>query len=408
MKKQSFSNKINVLVFTTWSFYDALIQTYTLPYLKLIKKQLPEGSSIHFITLEQSGQRKSAAPTEDYTWFTLPYHRFGAKAFIHWIYSLYQIKKYIQKNKINVFHSWCTPAGMIAWFFHRKNRTFFIADSFEPHAHSMVENGTWKSNSIAFKLLKHFEKKIIQNADEIITIAPGMEHFMKQNYGLNRKIIYVKPAAVNLGTFSILNRKNDSLIQKYQLEDKTVMVYAGKFGGIYLNDEIFDFCNVCFQHWNDKIRFLFLTSEQKELLLHKAKERNIPEKNFIIEFVPHDQIANMMGLADFALCPVKPVPSKKYCSPIKTGEYWALGLPVIIPSNISNDSEIIAQNNAGYVWKEISEKEFLNSIHFIEELISKNSIQNLYAQIRPLAEKYRNFSNAENIYQSIYSKLTSN
>ena len=65
MKKQSFSNKINVLVFTTWSFYDALIQTYTLPYLKLIKKQLPEGSSIHFITLEQSGQRKSAAPTEE-------------------------------------------------------------------------------------------------------------------------------------------------------------------------------------------------------------------------------------------------------------------------------------------------------------------------------------------------------
>ena len=42
--------------------------------------------------------------------------------------------------------------------------------------------------------------------------------------------------------------------------------------------------------------------------------------------------------------PVKPVPTKRYCTPVKDGEYWALGLPVIITEGISDDSGIIREN----------------------------------------------------------------
>jgi glycosyltransferase involved in cell wall biosynthesis len=395
----------NILVLTSWSINDALIQTYTLPYLKLIKKQLSPESSIHLVTMESAGLKvdTSSNITEDFIWLPLPYYTFGLRSAFQTVFNFFRLKKYISKHRINVLHSWCTPAGMMAYLLHKKGKTKFVADSFEPHAHSMVENGTWKESSIAFKILFYFEKKIITSADEIISIAPGMEDFIQKYYQLKRKINFIKPAAVNLDNFSFASKKNQALLKKYDLENKIVMVYAGKFGGIYFNDEIMDFCKACYQFWNDKIRFLFLTGMEKDSLFQMARSRNVPKKNFVIEFVKHSEIPVMMGLADFALCPVKPVPSKKYCSPIKTGEYWALGLPVVIPQNISNDSEIIQQNEAGYVWKAINNEEFEKSVLYMDDLLSSQPPATIYSRIRPLAEKFRNFSIAEKIYQSIYS-----
>jgi uncharacterized pyridoxamine 5'-phosphate oxidase family protein len=43
----------NILVVTGWSFNDALVQTYTLPYVKIIKKNLPEDSIIYLFTQRQ-------------------------------------------------------------------------------------------------------------------------------------------------------------------------------------------------------------------------------------------------------------------------------------------------------------------------------------------------------------------
>src|SRR5690606_12754608 len=48
--------------------------------------------------------------------------------------------------------------------------------------------------------------------------------------------------------------------------------------------------------------------------------------------------------ADIAFCGVRPIASQKFSSPIKNGEYWACGLPVLIPKGIAED-DILAENN---------------------------------------------------------------
>ena len=108
-----------------------------------------------------------------------------------------------------------------------------------------------------------------------------------------------------------------------------------------------------------------------------------------------------MGLADFGITPVKSVPTKRFCTPIKDGEYWALGLPVIISKNISNDSEIIEENNIGYVLENYSEDEFTRAFIKIKALIEEKAETQKRAM--NAANKYRDFSIAEKIYQSIYS-----
>jgi hypothetical protein len=43
----------NILVFTHWSFKDALVQTYTLPYVNIIRRIISPDRKIFVVTAEQ-------------------------------------------------------------------------------------------------------------------------------------------------------------------------------------------------------------------------------------------------------------------------------------------------------------------------------------------------------------------
>jgi hypothetical protein len=119
-------------------------------------------------------------------------------------------------------------------------------------------------------------------------------------------------------------------------------------------------------------------------------------------FVPHNEMPDYMGLGDFAFSAFKPVPSRKYCTPIKNGEYWAMGLPVIIPDGISTDSHIIRSTNAGYVLKEMNDAEFNKACQHVQVLLSSETADILSNRIHQLAEKHRNFAEALAVYKTIY------
>jgi hypothetical protein len=119
----------------------------------------------------------------------------------------------------------------------------------------------------------------------------------------------------------------------------------------------------------------------------------------ITRFVTHSKIPAYIGVGDFALTPVKPIPSKRYCTPIKDGEYWALGLPVVIPANISDDSSIIEQHDIGAVLDGLNVAAYEKAVRKIDTLLKNAAMRNA---IRDVAKTYRNFERAETIYQKIY------
>ena len=45
---------MNVLVLTYWSFPDALVQTYTLPYVRMIRRALPAESRLYLFTADRA------------------------------------------------------------------------------------------------------------------------------------------------------------------------------------------------------------------------------------------------------------------------------------------------------------------------------------------------------------------
>jgi len=404
---------LNILVLTFWSYKDALIQTYTLPYLKLMHKHLPADSQIYLLNLEKSHLKitpeentKIDAELANYKITRIPfnYQSFGIQAICTWLLILVRLFFLIFQQNIQVIHSFCTPPGVAGWVLSILTGRKLIIDSYEPHAEASVENGDWKRNSFRFKFLLFLEKLQSRRAKTIISATKGMRKYALEKYGATFEHFYVKPACVNLELFSETNLKRQKLVEKFGFENKIVAVYAGKFGGIYLDKEVFDFLKIASDYWKDQFRVLILTNHKPHEISKFCQASQLDESLVQTAFVPHSEVPNHMGLADFALTPVKPIPTKRYCTPIKNGEYWALGLPIVSTANISDDSEIIEQEKIGAIIRAFNPTDYLRVVKEIDIILKKYNSKKRYQRIRRIAEQYRSFNIADKIYQEIYGK----
>lgn len=402
----------NVLVITYWSYKDALIQTYTLPYVKMIQKNLPENSRIWLVTNEQPHLKLKEdekintfrqLESENIKWVPLLFSKFGLLAITEKIFDLFKLLFICYIKKITVIHAWCTPAGVTGYILSILTGKPLIIDGYEPHAEPSVENGEWKKNSFAFKFLFFFEKLMAKRVHSAIATSTVFKDYAFEKYKVDFKTVFIKPPLVDLERFSPLEFKDAELLKKLDLENKIVCVYAGKTGGIYLEKEIFDFYKACYDFWGDRFRALMLTDTPKKNIERLCAASRLKPETVVAYFLRHKFIPSYMGLADFAINPVKPVPSKRCCTSIKDGEYWAMGLPVIITDSLTDDCRIIKENGIGVVLESIDEKSYLKAISEIDLMLKNNSRQQIQKKIRPIAEKYRSFSIGEDIYKIIYA-----
>lgn len=401
----------HILVLTYWSFRDPLIQAYTLPYLHIILDQLPKGSKIFLVTLEQEHQKLSRNEfaqvherlrLQGIRLIRIPYRRFGFTSLLMGIWMIFRLMMLILYRRVRTIHAWCSPAGAFAYILSKLSGRPLVIDSYEPHAEAMVENETWKKDSLQFRILFYLERKLSHHASILISATHGMREYAKARYNVDNERFFVKPACVNLNEFSLLRRKRPELLRQFGLQDKIVCVYAGKFGGIYLSKEVFRFFKLAQEHWGARFHVFLLTSHDRTELLQWAKACDFDPNAITLRFVAHADVPDFMGLGDFAITPVKPIPSKRYCTPIKDGEYWSLGLPVVIPAGISDDSDIIEQNQAGAILPKLDDYSFRDAIRKIDQLLHSEERSVQWERIHHIAEHYRNFSIARNVYEKVY------
>jgi glycosyltransferase involved in cell wall biosynthesis len=388
-----------ILVFTYWAFQDALIQTYTLPYLKIMAEN--QSLKIWLVCLQPNSREISNAEFSSIQealslhriqLILLKYKPLGVMGYINTGFILLQLFYLALTLRISIIHAWGTPAGALGYLIAKVLNRKLVLDSYEPHAEATVENGDWKRNGLPFRFLFKMEKLQTHYAATVIAVTE-----VKYNKRFESNF-FVKPACVDFKLFDY-RKRNLELKASLGLKDKIVGLYAGKFGGIYLDTEFFQWVKVAEQYWGDKFRLLLLTNHSEKEILKFCSEAGVNARTIYQKFVPHHEVPMYMGLADFALSIVKPVPSKRYCSPIKEGEYWAMGLPVIITKGISDDSEIIQNESIGYVLESLNEKEYLNSVCAIEKCFSEPGIRDRIVRV---AEKFRSFEIARDVYSHVY------
>jgi len=402
----------NILIITYWSFNDPLIQTYTLPYVQIIKKNLPPGSKIFLFTLRQKTyalpedeyqRRKKKLEEQNIFLLKADYFPFGVKALLSSLVYIFKLWRICKRQNIKFIHAWCTPGGALGYLLSKVTGIPLVIDSYEPHAEPMLEGKTWKKNSFAYRLLFYLERKQAERAVAVIGLTEGMKDYTREKFNVELKNYFVKPACVDFAAFDHTQPLDSSLVKQLRLENKIVCIYAGKIGGIYLSQEIYEFFKAAYDHWGDRFRVLFLTKEPLASIQRQAALSKLPPEVIITTFVDHSQMSKFMRLANFGLNPVKPIPSRRHCTSIKDGEYWAMGLPIVITPGISDDSAIIEQNKIGSILKELSPSGYLACIKEMDFLLKENSREGLAEKISAIGKKYRSFDNAENIYKKIYA-----
>jgi glycosyltransferase involved in cell wall biosynthesis len=403
----------NVLALTTWSYKDALVQSAVLPYLRMIRRQLPPGSKIFLLTLEQAHlamgeeearRERRRLEAEGVRLVAFPYSRFGPRALVRWAGLIPRLWALCLRERVRYIHAWCTPAGGAGYILSKLTGAPLVIDSYEPHAESMIEVGHWNERSLGFRILFLLEKLQTRRLRAAIATSRGVREYAERKYGVRIERFYVKPAGVDMELFTPRLSKDPALLKELGLEGKLVCVYAGKIGGIYLEREIFDFFRAAADRWGERFRVLLLTDAADERVRALVAASGLDPAAIVKRFVPFADVPRHMGLGDFALNPVRPVPTKRYCTSVKDGEYWATGLPVVIPRDISDDSEIIRERGIGAVLDEFTPEAYAGAVAEIDALLKSQTRDELAAKVRAVAAEHRDLSTRWGIYEELYGE----
>jgi len=407
--------KKTILIFAYYSFYDPVFQSAVLPYFR----GLSQDESLEFILLtfeknqykiEDSEFKKlkiELKEQDNITWYRSTW-RSGSFKIIKKVYdfgaSLLLARKLIKKHKVDAIYSEAFPGAIMGHHLAKHFKIPHMVHSFEPHTQYMVEAGVWTNKSWEARLLSKYEVSIAKNCSHIFTAT---EEMMKRirSWGSEAKLVRV-PSCVETGIFQFDAEARQSIRATHGIkEDETLILYLGKFGGMYMEDEAFDFFYRCTQDSDVKFKFLVLSHNDHNHLRQLFAKWNIPESYWVLKSAKRDEVPQYISASDFGFVAVRQKPGKRFCSPIKDGEYWSCGLPLIIPDGISDYELLAEEHKIGIRMKDVTPEGLEDTITQMKEWIKTEDITAVRARCRAFALKDRSVEVYKSIYRDIFTKI---
>jgi len=115
--------------------------------------------------------------------------------------------------------------------------------------------------------------------------------------------------------------------------------------------------------------------------------------------VPYAKVPAYLSAADFAFSLQNPKPSNLYLSPVKNGEYWAAGLPIVLSDGVGDDHRLVLKEKAGALLKSVDKSELQQVFSRIDELLKEDGLKE---RMKQLSADHRNFSIARVVYEKWY------
>ena len=282
-------------------------------------------------------------------------------------------------------------AGIFAHHQWKKRAIPYCVESFEPHAEYMLESGVWSKYGFSYNLQKYWEKAQLKHALKIFPVSYNYKEELLRR-GVEAKKIEVVPCSVGTDRFKfslILREKvrNNLNIPKNGL----VGIYVGKFGGIYLEDFAYKIFHWLFE-MAPNFYLLILTPQEERVITEKLRSHG--ENRIFVRSVKHSEVGAYLSAADFAMGLYKTGNSMRYLSPIKVGEYWANGLPVLLTEGTGDDSDIIKKTGKGVIFRTTEDSVKL-AISELLKLLKKPDRSN------SLAKQFRNRDFVETAYTNL-------
>jgi glycosyltransferase involved in cell wall biosynthesis len=347
---------VKILFVGFWGLNDPLTLSTTFPNLELLNA-LDNVELVRFATVERDAE---PAPTlqlpfinEKITHQALvsrPQRSLLATKFEEFSRFPRELAASVRELGIDIIIGRGAMAGALAYLTSKRTGKPFYVESFEPHADYMLESGVWSRYDPRYLFQRFWENKEKKHAKGLMPVAENYRRQL-QREGLNADNIITVPCPVNLTTFSPSITDGQAVRQRLNfMSDAIVGIYVGKFGDIYYDAEAFALFKTTADYFGSKFRLIILTPNPLSDVNSKLRRVGIRAENCFTIKAPHHEVPSYLSAADFAFAPIKPANCRQYCSPVKVGEYWASGLPVLLTEGVGDDSDIIKREGGGAIF----------------------------------------------------------
>jgi len=191
---------------------------------------------------------------------------------------------------------------------------------------------------------KWLEKKYLAWSDVTIAISKTyVEHFGK--ISADARFVEI-PNNVDVNRFIINEDFRNTFRSKMGINgDQVVFVYSGSLGNHWNNPRTYAEFLIKLRELDIRHKFLFITRNVKELKRVFAQYNIGPEEYFAVS-AELEEMPLYLSCGDFGLN-IMSEPDIRLS--IKTVEYLAMGLPIIVNSNLLGGKELVNQHNVGLV-----------------------------------------------------------
>jgi len=287
------------------------------------------------------------------------------------------------------------PAGALAYLVQRQTGLPFYVESFEPHAEYMRKSGVWRWYDPRYIFQQYWENQQKHRAAGLMPVAENYRRHLIAE-GVPAERIITVPCSVNLSDFAFSAEARAQTRQQLALPaDALVGVYVGKFGGIYYDAEAFKLFKQTADSFGPSFRLLLLTPQAPAEVQAKLMVTGFDPARAIITRVPFAEVPAYLSAADFAYGLHRPTP---YVSPIKVGEYWANGLPVLLTAGVGDDSGIIAAEGGGAIFDLARPGSVGEAFASIQAQLADPAHRQT---IRALAVRHRSVERAREAYETL-------
>ena len=343
----------NILILSYWSLREPLTASAVFPYLRILSERDDIGR-ITLVTLETTHDFLPPVdldiPKVDHVSIEPRFTKVFmlSKVDLH-IRAVGKLVRLVRELKIDKIMAKASMAGAIAHMVHRITGIPYVVESFEPHSVYMIECGVWRTGGARYRFAHYMERVQLRHAETIVTVTENhREDLVAEGYARER--LRVIPSITDLNVFAKDPIARERKRAELGIPDtSTVGIYVGKFGGLYFDKEAFEIFARAFTHFPD-LHIVVLSPMDPEVIRAKAEQAGVPSDRFHVLIAPHAEVPQYLSAADFAFSTIKPSPIKRYQCPIKNGEYWANGLPILMTDGIADDHKLMRQGIGGSVY----------------------------------------------------------
>ena len=289
-------------------------------------------------------------------------------------------------GKFDIVHARTFQAGLIGMILSRLLRASFIYHNEGYYPDEQVDAGVWGIDSKPHRYAKMLERALYRKSDAVICLS---ERSAKELRALN-SFVEVVPSCVDLQKFEI-QPVSDSRSFRF--------VYLGSVGGRYDLRRIAKFVAEI-ESSGVSVELRIYSKADRALINSEIEGTGLEPGAYSVEALSFEDVPEKIGQCDAGIHFLKPGIAEHAGSPTKIGEYWAVGLPVVMTPGMG-DTDLVTENHrVGTVFSsETSATETFEKVRSIVDDVDHRE------RCRSVAKKVYGIDDAVETQLRIYRKL---